>query len=185
MQWTVAAIRTCGLLLILLGGAGTPAHALTLESIRLHGGDAHGLGDVEGGGFSLVWSPAAAPDWLTSPGEDVHWEFAASNWPNAAADGSSVQTVHFGPMWRYQPEILPPRSFIELGTSIARINKQRLADRDMGTHTHFTTYIGLGWRPRASADWHVGLRIRHTSNAGRGDPNPGLDIVMFELGIVP
>lgn len=185
MPRAITATRACALLLILLTALAAPARALTLDGIRLHAGGALARGDVDGGGITLTLTPDTTPAWLAFPGEDFHWEFSATTWPDAGADGGSVQTAHFGPVWHYEPAILPARGFIELGTSIARVSDRRLEDRDLGSHTHFTTHVSFGWRPRPAADWHVGLRVRHTSNAGRGDPNPGLDIVMFELGMVP
>lgn len=185
MQSSTDAPRSRLILLVLLLGSVAPARALELDGVRLLAGGALDLGDVDGGGISLIFSPEPTPGWARYLGRDFHWEFAATSWSNAAADGGDVQTVHVGPVWHYTPSILPVQGFVEFGTAIARVSEQRLSDRDLGAHAHFTTHVTFGWRPRRRSDWQLGLRLRHTSNAGRGDPNPGIDIAMFELGIVP
>lgn len=172
------------LLVLLLGGL-APARAVELDGVRLLAGGALDLGDVSGGGVSLTLTPDSTPGWARYLGRDFHWEIAATSWSHAAAGGGHVYTLHVGPVWHYLPSILPERSFVEFGSALTRVSERQLRDRDLGAHTHFTTHLSFGWRPRRNSDWHLGLRVRHTSNAGRGDPNPGIDIVMFELGLVP
>jgi hypothetical protein len=112
---------------------------------------------------------------------DIHDEAAVSVWRGGARDGGEVWTSHVGPVWRFRPKLLGDRGFVEVGTSVAYVSERKLPDRDLGSRGHSTSHLTLGWHLGSARRWHAGLRVRHTSNAGLGSSNPGLDIVMFEL----
>jgi len=162
--------------------AAPAAWALELQDMRFRLGPRVDVSGVAGGAFALMLDPEAPPRWLTWLGEDLHFEGAVSLWDGAKRGGGDVYTAHIGPAWRYRPALLGDAGFVELGTSVAYVSDRQLADRDLGSRGHFTTHATLGWNLDALQRWHVGLRVRHTSNAGLGTPNPGLDIVMLELG---
>jgi len=163
-------------------GFAPAAHALEFGSTRLRLGPPLDAGDISGGALALTLEPEAAPWWLTWLGDDVHYEVAASVWNNAARDDDNVYTAHLGPVWKYRPSLLGDRGFVEWGTSVAYVSEPQLEDRDLGGNGHFTTHAVVGWYLNGAERWHLGLRARHTSNAGLESPNPGLDIVMLELG---
>jgi len=166
---------------VLLAGTTAMATAAELDSVRLRAGTPQDAGDVDGGALALTFTPDTPPAWLTWIGEDLHVEAAASFWSDAGQNGD-VYTAHLGPVWRFQPKWLGSRVFLEAGTSIAWVSEQRVAGSNLGSRWHFTTHAMGGYRIGPGQRWHFGLRVRHTSNAGFASPNPGLDIVMLELG---
>jgi hypothetical protein len=155
--------------------------AAELDSVRLRVGAPSDTGDVNGGALALTFTPKTKPVWLRWIGEDLHVESAVSVWSNAGPDGD-VYTAHLGPAWRFQPEWLGSHAFLEAGTGIAWVSERRVEGSDLGSRWHFTTHATVGYEIGPRRRWHVGLRVRHTSNAGFASPNPGLDIVMLELG---
>ncbi len=160
----------------------TTLQAAQLDSVRLRSGVPADAGDIDGGALGLTFEPESTPVWLGWIGDDMHYEAALSLWTNADPDNDNVYTTHFGPAWRFRPWPLGERGFLEAGTSIAYVSEQRVAGSDLGSLWHFTTHATLGYELGAERRWHLGLRVRHSSNAGFASPNPGLDIVMLELG---
>ncbi len=158
------------------------AGALDLQDMRGRVGPPVDASGIEGGALALTFAPEAPPAWLTWLGEDIHLETAVSLWDDAKRSGGGVYTAHIGPTWSYRPTWLGDCGFFELGTSVAYVSEHELIDRDLGSRGHFTSHATVGWHLGAARRWHAGLRVRHTSNAGLGSPNPGLDIVMLELG---
>lgn len=166
---------------VLFAGAAGTATAAELDSVRLRVGAPQDTGDIDGGALALTFTPDTKPAWLRWIGEDLHVEGAVSFWSDAGPDGD-VYTTHLGPAWRFRPEWLGSRGFFEAGTSIAWVSERRVEGNDLGSRWHFTTHAMAGYLIGPSQRWHLGLRVRHTSNAGFGSPNPGLDIVMLEFG---
>lgn len=160
----------------------TPLQAAELDSVRFRVGAPAEAGDIDGGAIGLTLEPESTPAWLGWIGDDMHYEAALSLWPNADPDDANVYTTHFGPAWRFRPWLLGERGFLEAGTSVAYVSEQRVDGVDLGSRWHFTTHATLGYEPGMQRRWHLGLRVRHSSNAGFASPNPGLDIVMVELG---
>lgn len=171
-------VLLAGILLVSTTGA---ASAAELDSVRLRLGATRDTGEIDGGALALTFTPGTNPAWLRWIGEDLHVEGAVSIWSDASQDGD-VYTAHLGPVWRFRPEWLGSRGFVEAGTSIAWVSEQRVEGHDLGSQWHFTTHATAGYEIGPHRRWHVGLRVRHTSNASFGAPNPGLDIVMLELG---
>jgi hypothetical protein len=157
------------------------AVAAELQGARFRLGTPTEAGDIDGGAVAVTIAPRRTPAWLRWIGDDMHIEVAGSFWSDAGPDGD-VYTTHVGPAWRYRPGLLGDRGFIEAGTSIAWVSEERVAGSDLGSKWHFTTHATLGFLLDPRKRWHAGLRVRHSSNAGFESPNPGLDIVMLEVG---
>lgn len=178
------ALGTCALVLAgtaLAGAMTQPARAAELKDVRFRLGTPTEAGDVDGGAIALGIAPDETPAWLAWISEDMHVEAAASFWSDAGPDGD-VYTTHVGPVWRFRPGLLGRHLFIDAGTSLAWVSDESVAGSDLGSKWHFTTHATLGVLLDRRQRWHAGLRVRHTSNAGFASPNPGLDIVMLELG---
>ena len=166
---------------IMLGLPGT-ATALELGETRLHLGETTEDADTEGVGIASMIEPTgAAPAWLTWLGEDVHYELGLSAWRDAARDEDDVFTVHFGPTWQYDPQVIDP-VFIEIGTAPTLVSEDELAESDIGGNFQFTSHVTVGTRFGRGDRWEAGVRVQHISNAGIEDENPGLNFVMFEVG---
>lgn len=159
-----------------------PLQAAELDTVRLRVGAPAEAGDIDGGALGLTFEPEPTPAWLGWIGDDMHYETALSLWTDAGPDDNNVYTTHFGPVWHFRPWLIGERGFLEAGTSVAYVSEQRVDDVDLGSRWHFTTHATLGYQLGTQRRWHLGLRVRHSSNAGFAAPNPGLDIVMLELG---
>lgn len=174
----IAASTAIGAILL----TAAPLQAAELDSMRLRVGAPAEAGDIDGGALGLTFEPESTPAWLGWIGDDLHYEAALSLWTNAGPNDGNVYTTHFGPAWRFSPWLIGERGFLEAGTSVAYVSEQRVDGVDLGSRWHFTTHAALGYELGAQRRWHLGLRVRHSSNAGFASPNPGLDIVMMELG---
>jgi hypothetical protein len=71
-----------------------------------------------------------------------------------------------------------PVSF-EFGSSPTLLSQHHFDKKDLGSAFQFTSYGGL--RGRVTERFGVGYRFQHTSNAGLGDPNPGLNMHVLSL----
>lgn len=65
------------------------------------------------------------------------------------------------------------------GSSPTLLSRHRFGGRDYGSAFQFTTHAGLNWD--FSEHVRFGYRYQHMSNAGLGDPNPGLNLHMLAV----
>lgn len=70
---------------------------------------------------------------------------------------------------------------IHTGLRPTYLSEQTLGWKEMGSDFQFSSHLGLEWR--FLRRWHVGYRVQHMSNAGFGDPNPGMNLHMFDVGL--
>ena len=89
----------------------------------------------------------------------------------------SATALYLGPVvtWQAPVEALA----LEAGTRLTWLSRHEFDDRDLGGPFQFTTHIGLVWK--LSRQFHMALRLQHTSNGGIYDENPGLDLQMLEV----
>ncbi len=174
--WLVAAATAAPIV-----AAAGAAHGAELAQTRLRLGQVIEEAEPEGASIAAILEPSDAPGWLTWLGEDVHYALAFSGWREASRDSDDVFTVHFGPTWHYEPDAIAPL-VVEIGTAPTLMSEDALADRDIGGHFQFTSHVTLGTRLGERQRWQAGVRLQHVSNAGIEDENPGLNVVMVELG---
>lgn len=64
----------------------------------------------------------------------------------------------------------------ELGIGLSHLSN---GVAEQGTRTNFVEHAGAGvqWPMGDDASWGLGLRFQHISNAGREDPNIGLNVL--------
>lgn len=63
------------------------------------------------------------------------------------------------------------------GSAPTLVGRNRLADRNIGSAFQFTSFVGLAWD--VTGRFQASYWYQHMSNAGLGDPNPGLNMHMF------
>lgn len=170
--------------LLLALAATLPAHAaaLRLEATATRAGDPDKSGAGNAVAQSLVLVPERAPRLLAWPGGELRYDLTLGTIGVDLPGGDSLEYLHFGPTWHYEPDVLWAGGYLELGTAVTRLDRDRLAGRDLGGRWHFTSHATLGHRFATLHRWHLALRLQHTSNAGIRDRNPGLNVRMLELG---
>jgi hypothetical protein len=164
-----------GLLLLTLTFAAKAAD-MRWESAGLRGGFGSENGD---GAFhnyeafakvALPWRWNWGSDWGLQTGLD----FSAGLLQRSGEGGFMGQA---GPCFAIGSKSFPIS--LELGSNPTLLSRHHFKGKDLGSVFQFTSYAGL----QAKLGEHValGYRFQHTSNAGLGDPNPGLNMHVFSL----
>lgn len=175
-----------GLLVLVTLVFASGAAAAELSRIVLRGGPTVGGNDPGGADavdLAIGIEPARAPGWLRVLGERVQFEFSGGWLVNAEPPKDALAVGRAGLVWRFHPAFLREHRFLEAGPGIAYRSGDRVNGRDQGTKAQFSlqvtigTHFGPDLRRRRLA-----LRWQHTSNAGTGRPNPGLDLLLLEVG---
>lgn len=68
---------------------------------------------------------------------------------------------------------------LDFGSSPTLISRHEFGRRDYGIPFQFTTHAGVNWD--VTRHIRFSYRYQHMSNAGLGDPNPGLNLHMLGL----
>jgi hypothetical protein len=131
-------------------------------------------------GLSYNW-PALAKmvdvDWLTTSGEITVGYWQTQNLP---PDRHRTSTqVGFTPVWRWYPE---GKSgwFAEAGIGANLITPiYTTPHKRFSTEFNFGDHVGAGWRGSRPGDGEWALRFQHFSNAGLGEPNPGINFLQL------
>ena len=162
------------LALTVAGGAGAA------DGLRVRAGDVPGERNATGASVGVAFDSRNWLDWLGA--DDQRYELGLLVLPRVQ-EGEALYGLHFGLAWRFHADWLPPRTFLEAGIGVAWLDAQFVGDRGLGSHAHFMQHALLGFRPERESPWHVGVRLRHTSNAGLAQPNPGFELLQIEFGV--
>lgn len=108
-----------------------------------------------------------------------YWEGSLNYW---AHDEDRITAVGFSPVFAFyfgRPGVrmLP---YIEAGIGVAVLSETVINGRDMSSKFQFEDRIGAGIRYDR---FDLNVRYMHYSNAGISEPNDGIDILMFTLGM--
>jgi hypothetical protein len=74
------------------------------------------------------------------------------------------------------------RPYIEAGIGAHLLSSDRIGPRELGSSLLFGTHAGFGVRLGRKEQYELAWRIEHLSNAGLGDPNPGINFSMARFG---
>jgi hypothetical protein len=88
--------------------------------------------------------------------------------------GEDGVVAQVGPVMHLGREGIPVR--LEGGTSPTYLTRHQFPKEDFGSHAQFTSRLGVVYA--AGRSWSFGYSWSHTSNAGLGAPNPGLNMHM-------
>jgi hypothetical protein len=67
----------------------------------------------------------------------------------------------------------------DIGSRVTLVGDDKLGERALDGPVHFTSHFRIGFGLFDKAE--LGFRIQHMSNAGLGDHNPGLDLLVVDL----
>jgi len=71
---------------------------------------------------------------------------------------------------------------LSVGSSPTLLSRDDFPSKDLGCLFEFTSYAGLNWD--VTSHFRIGYRFQHTSNAGLGSSNPGLNMHAFSVSYV-
>ncbi|MGC9943372.1 MAG: acyloxyacyl hydrolase [Verrucomicrobiota bacterium] len=109
-------------------------------------------------------------DWRLQPRFDI-----SGGWLGGEHTDAFVAT--FGPEIELRKGRFPIT--LEGGSSPTVLTKDRFGGENFGDHVQFTSHIGLNWY--LTEHFSLGYRFQHMSNAGLGNPNPGLNMNVFSF----
>lgn len=111
------------------------------------------------------------------------WEAGIGYWDASpgTTGNDSVTEVSLTPVFRLVPRQLSKNGtpYIEGGAGIHLLSDDTIENKDIGTSLQFGPLIGLGV---SFEHFEIGYRLRHLSNAGLDDNNPGVNFHMIRLG---
>lgn len=114
------------------------------------------------------------------------WEAVADIWsPISGADGDTVAAAGLrGALATPVPG--SGHAYAELGTGVLVLGDEELTDaQDMGSNLQFDSHLGIGLHLDDARSWSVAYEFHHASNAGTGDPNPGINFHLLILRYRP
>ena len=93
--------------------------------------------------------------------------------------------LSIGPVWQHL-------RFTDLGVFIGELSIAptvltggKFRNKDIGGVLHFTTGLGVGWKPTSESSFYVGFRFQHISNGSIRHHNPGINSFGLELIWMP
>lgn len=86
-------------------------------------------------------------------------------------EGETAATIHLGFVGNFEFGDFPVELVLSSGPTL--LTEDEFDTFDLGSQLQFTSAIGFDWE--IVDDWSLGYRYLHTSNAGLGTPNPGLN----------
>ena len=114
-------------------------------------------------------------DWDVGPFKCfLDLEIAAGGLGDKDGYGAFFET---GPILKTHFRTLPV--YLQCGLNTGFLTRTDFDSKDLGYPLEFTTYAGLGWD--FMSHFSVVYRYQHTSNAGLGSENPGLNMHAFSL----
>lgn len=126
--------------------------------------------------------PDSPPAGLRLLGNEVSYELAVGRLIDAGPPNDSSDFVRAGVAWRYDLPLLPGGSFVELGPGVTVRADERVNGYRQGGKFFFTLQGTVGTHFGPSRRARLALRWQHTSNAGITLPNPGINLLMVEVG---
>lgn len=92
-------------------------------------------------------------------------------------EGETAGMAHLGFAANVEFDDVPLEFVISSGPTL--LTEDRFNRFDLGSKFQFTSAVGVDWD--VCEDWALGYRYLHISNAGLGDPNPGLNMHAVSL----
>ncbi|MGH8624035.1 MAG: acyloxyacyl hydrolase [Gammaproteobacteria bacterium] len=155
----------------------------SIDFLALEGGTGEESADRVGAAAGWLWGRQwSLPAGLYLSG---HWELSLSYW-----DGDEGRTANdslveggFAPVFRVHSKAKPLgiAPFIEGAVGVHVMSDTELGDKDFDIRFAFGSHAGVGFRFGPQDRIELGYRFQHLSNAGLGDPNPGIDFHLVRL----
>lgn len=110
------------------------------------------------------------------------WDVYVSQWNTDATAGQDRRYAQVGlvPMFRYRFDGGQSPWFVEAGVGLSYLDKTYYTDSGhFGTQWNFSDHLGLGRNFGAQQRHSLGVYVKHVSNAGLRQPNPGETFVQL------
>jgi lipid A 3-O-deacylase len=102
--------------------------------------------------------------------------------PTTGANPNNIVEVGLGPVLRFERASGAIRPYVEWGEGVRLLSHARINDDyTMSTAFQFSDTIGVGVKFGAAAQYQVGFRFQHMSNASIKHPNPGVNFEQVYL----
>ncbi|RCX08536.1 acyloxyacyl hydrolase [Extensimonas vulgaris] len=104
------------------------------------------------------------------------WNFYLSGWDGDAREGQRKYYAQIGvvPMFRYHFDEGASPWFVDAGIGASYLHKTyEVGDKRFGSRWNFSDHLGVGRVFGAQQEQELGLYVKHVSNAGFKEPNPG------------
>lgn len=160
----------------MLTSAATQAQGFRLDSSGARTGgsftsNAHNFHEADGFlNFDLPWAWSLGQGWRLQSRLDL-----SAGWLGDPGGNAFIGTC--GPSLLFALEYFP-LSF-EAGVSPTFLSRDEFETKNFSTLLQFTSHLGVNWE--VSSHFRLSYRFQHMSNAGLGDPNPGLNLHMLEV----
>ncbi|MFF7705953.1 acyloxyacyl hydrolase [Pseudomonas sp. NPDC007930] len=139
------------------------------DGISFSAGDTGQSTQVYRLGYAIDWDKSW---WQTSMGRLTgYWDAGYTYWDGDKR--SSVSTLSFAPVFRYEFGSGSIKPFIDLGIGVSVFSRSKVEDRDLGSAFNFEDRIGLG--VQFGGGHELSVRAIHYSNAGIKEPNDGIE----------
>jgi lipid A 3-O-deacylase len=113
------------------------------------------------------------------------WELSLSYWDGEEGRSGNDTLVEggFAPVLYIHLDAKPLgiRPFVEGAAGIHLMSDTELGDKDFDIPFTFALHAGVGLRFGPQERIELGYRFQHLSNAGLGDPNPGINFHLIRL----
>jgi hypothetical protein len=166
-------------LLLGLGAASRPAHAIDGFAVEIGTGD-DGV-DMARVGAQWDWGVR----WFQGANWHLggYWDLAAGYWNGGRTrpgEHDELYEIALTPVFRVQPNgLVGP--FIEAAIGFHLLSHTSIGDRRMSTAFQFGDHIGVGYRFGARSHYELSYRFQHLSNASIKRPNPGINFHQIRL----
>lgn len=104
------------------------------------------------------------------------WDMYLSDWRADALPAQRSQYSQLGlvPMFRYRLDAGQSPWFVEAGVGLSYLSESyQTVNKSFSTQWNFSDHLGVGRSFGAERRQELGLYVKHVSNAGLRNPNPG------------
>ena len=154
-----------------------------IDFVALEGGTGDEGADRIGAAAGWQWGRG----WSLPAGLHLssHWELSLSYWDGDEGRTGNDTLVEGGvtPVFYIHSEAKPLgiTPYIEGGAGMHLMSETELGDKDFDILFTFGSHAGAGFRFGPQDRIELGYRFQHLSNAGLGDPNPGINFHLIRL----
>lgn len=162
---------------LLLALATTSANAV--DSISIEGGySPNDNGDVGMGRIGVQWDWGVR--WLETGSWFLggYWDLSAGYWHSNDAGGDhDIGDLGITPVFRFQSAAASGFSpYVEAAVGAHYLTDKTITQRRLfSTNFQFGDHVGAGFRFGDKAQYDLGYRLQHLSNASIDTPNPGIN----------
>ncbi|TNF99338.1 MAG: acyloxyacyl hydrolase [Gammaproteobacteria bacterium] len=160
-------------------------HAQAVDGIAIDLGSGDESSDVIGASVRWNWEKK----WFTDGEWYVggYWEAGIGHWDGKSGEHSNDNITHVGvtPVFRlqrHQPLSNGTIPFFEGAIGFHVMSDDKIGDKDLGTNFAFGDHVAAGIQFGGQRQYELSARLRHFSNCGLDDSNPGMNFGEVRFG---